>query len=170
MFSDFKLYRKIHALDRGISLIEVVIVVFVATVLLFSVAQLAALSFRSSQDQKLELRAAYYAEESAEALRAMRDESWNARIGSLTASTTYYFVLTANAWTLSSANPGALDGTFTRTAVMYNVSRDAADDIVSVGGTNDPDTKKFTVRLDWNTQAGSRTLSSDTYLTNLLKN
>ena len=157
------------ATQKGISVIEIVIVVFVATVLLFSIAQVAGISFRISTEKKLELRAGYYAQEGIEALHAMRDESWATRIGTLTASTTYYVVPTPSAWTLSASNPGVLDGIFTRTAVTQNVSRDANDDIAS-SGTNDPDTKKFTVTVTWGTQTGVHALAVDAYLTNLYKN
>lgn len=156
--------------QKGISLIEIVIVIFVATVLLFSIAQIAALSTRALTEKKLALRAAFYTREGTEALHAMRDESWVTRIGGLVASTTYYFVPTASAWTLSSVNPEALDGVFTRTAVMQNVNRDTNDDITSSGGVNDPDTKKFTVTVNWNTQTGAKTLATDMYITNLYKN
>ncbi|MDO8558506.1 MAG: hypothetical protein Q7S09_04980 [bacterium] len=155
--------------QRGISVIEVMIVIFVATVLLFSIAEVAGLSHRISSEKKLELRAGYYAHEGVEALHAMRDESWSTRIGTLSASTTYYIVPTASAWILSSSDPGALDGFFTRTAVMQNVYRDTNDDIAS-SGTLDPDTKKFTITLTWGTQTGTKTLAIEAYLTNLYKN
>jgi len=155
--------------QKGISLIEIVIVVFVATVLLFSITQVAALAVRISSEKKVELRGIYYAQEGMEALRAMRDESWNTRISGLTASTTYYFAPSANSWTLTTTNPGALDGIFTRTVVMQGVNRGANSDIAA-SGTNDPDTKKFTVLVSWNTQAATRLISTDTYLANLYKN
>lgn len=156
-------------LQRGISIIEIIVVIFVATILLFSIAQVAGISFRVSTEKKLELRAGYYAQEGVEALRAMRDESWATRIGTLSAGTTYYFVPTPSAWTLSGSNPGALDGVFTRTAVMQSVYRDANDDIAS-SGTLDPDTKKFTITVSWSTQTGAHSLAIDTYIMNLLKN
>lgn len=156
--------------QRGISLIEIVLVIFIASTALFAIAQVAALSVRVSAEKKTELRATYYLQEGLEALHAMRDESWAARIAPLSASSTYYVAPTASAWTLSGTDPGTLDNIFTRTVVMQNVSRDINDDIASSGGTNDPDTKKFTVTVSWNTQAGTRSVNTDTYITNLYVN
>src|SRR3989344_972184 len=156
--------------QQGISLIEIVLVIFIASTVLFAVAQVATLSLRISAEKKIELKATYYMQEGLEALHAMRDESWTTRIAPLSASTTYYVAPTASAWTLSGTNPGALDGVYTRTVVMRDVARDAGDDIVSAGGTNDPDTKKFTVTVTWNTPAGTRLVDSETYLVNMYGN
>ena len=155
--------------QQGISLIEVVIVTFVATTLLFSISQVVTLAARASTEKKTSLRAAYYLEEGMEALRAMRNESWTSRIGGLTASTTYYFVPTANSWTISASDPGKLDSIFTRTVIAQNVYRDGNDDISSPG-TLDVDTKKFTVAVSWQSQCGAHTLTLDTYLANLFRN
>src|SRR3989338_11318456 len=76
--------------ERGISLVEVVVMVFVATVLLFSIAEVAKISFHTFSAKKLEYRAVLYLNEGVEALRAMRDESWTTNIAPITASTTYY--------------------------------------------------------------------------------
>lgn len=158
--------------QKGISVIEVVVVVFVTTVLLYSVVQLALLSLQVSREKKLELRAAYYVHEGVEAIRAMRDESWATRIASLTASSVYYIIPASNSWIFSASNPGPLDGIFTRTAIMQNVSRDAATDDIdaSGGGVDDPDTKRFTVSAAWNTQTGPHAFSMHMYITNLFAN
>lgn len=160
---------KIEDRERGISLIEIIVVIFVATVLLFSISQVAALSFRISSEKKLEYRAVLYLNEGLEAVRAMRDESWTAKIAPLAASANYYFVPTANSWTLSTTDPGKVDGVFMRTVVFQPVYRDAADAIASTG-TLDPDTERFSVTLSWDVANQTRTISADAYITNYLKN
>lgn len=165
---EFRIYR-----ERGISLIEVIVVIFVATVLLFSISQVAALSFRISSEKKLEYRAVLYVQEGIEAVRAMRDESWAAKIAPLTASTTYYFIPTANSWTLSTSDPGKLDGAFTRALVSQPMHRDASDNLVPAGtpgSVYDPDTKRVSVGVMWDAVGRTRNLSTDFYITNYRKN
>ena len=156
--------------ERGVSLIEVVVMVFVATVLLFSIAEVAKLSFRTFSAKKFEYRAVLYLNEGIEALHAMRDESWTTKIAPITVSTTQYIVPTSNSWIFTASSPGQLDGVFTRTAVLQNIFRDTADDINPGGSTPDPDTKKATVTISWVSPVGPRSLSVDTYITNYLKN
>lgn len=161
--------RKKRSTERGISLLEVVVAIAVAFVLLFSISEVATLSLRVLADKKREYRAVLYLSEGAEAIRAMRDESWDAKIAPLSASTTYYLVATVNSWNVANADPGKLDGTFTRTLVPQNVWRDGAD-AIAPSGTLDPATKRFTVTVSWESGLGSRAISSDFYLTNYLAN
>src|SRR3989344_6133361 len=162
--------KTIHNGERGISLVEVVVMVFVATVLLFSIAEVAKISFHTFSAKKLEYRAVLYLNEGVEALRAMRDESWTTNIAPITASTTYYVVPTANSWTATAVSPGQLDVIFTRTVTLQNVLRDSADDIDPAGSVADPDTRKVSVAVSWTSAVGPRSLSVDVYITNYLKN
>lgn len=55
---------------------------------------------------------------------------------------------------------------FTRVFSVEEVNRNDAGDIVSDGGSTDPDTKKVTVRVTWNAAPGEvRDVELDTYVT-----
>ena len=106
------------------------------------------------------------AEEGLEATRSARDQSWSGNIASLTSGSPYFPVISANKWSLSNTSPGTIDNIYTRQVVITDISRDASDNIVTSGGTNDPNTKKIISTVYWGTKSASLT----TYLTNLYSN
>ena len=104
------------------------------------------------------------AEESLEVVRKMRDDGYTANITSKTAGTTYYPTISGNAWILQTTNPDS-SSYYTTTVVFSNTSRDANDNIVTSGGTNDPDTKKVVATVSW-TDSSARNVQLTTYITN----
>jgi len=54
---------------------------------------------------------------------------------------------------------------FTRSFVVENVNRDANQNIVTAGGTEDPSTQKITIKVNWSLAAGSSQLNLVEYLT-----
>lgn len=149
--------------QQGFFLFEVVVAsAVIATVLIFLVG-----SIQSSVDvskRSLEkTQAAYLLEEGVEAVKAIRDNDFDT-ITALTAGTPYYLHYAAGAWTLT-ATAESVDA-FTRTVVFSAVSRDASDDIASVG-TDDPGTKKGTVTVTWAAPSGAKSESLVFYISNI---
>lgn len=148
----------------GFFLIEVVVATAViATVL---VVLLGAIS-NSVDISSLALQraqASYLLEEGAEAIKVIRDNAWT-NITNLTPNTDYYFSWSGSTWT-STSTPNT-NGIFTRTAQCENVSRDANNDIVATGGTNDAGTKKCTVTVRWTSTRGAQSESLSLYISNI---
>lgn len=149
-------------------LIEIILVVAIISTSFFMIGQLGFMSIKASKDRADRVRALAVAEEGIEAVRTIRDAGWTANIAPLTFGATYYVATSSNQWVLTGTNPGPINNIYTRTAVIDNVLRDINDDIVTIGGTDDPGTKKVTMTVTWGTPA--KTLELMTYITNILKN
>jgi len=154
---------------KGFGLIEIVIVTAVIGIafvgLVAFLINSAGTTFRVTRNTE----ASALAEEGIEAARSLRDESWTSRVATLTAGATYYPVISASKWTLTTTNPGLVNNLYTRTVVVENVNRDANDNI-AVAGTADPNTKKVTVVVSWNENQDVQDVTIVTYITNFLGN
>jgi len=152
--------------ERGFGIVEIVVAVSIISIAFFTISQMSVIYLKQTIQNKQSLKAAYLTEEALEAVRSVRDQGWVANIQALTMESNYYPVISGNKWILTSSNPGLLEGVYTRQIIVNNVSRDASDNIVSSGGTNDPDTKKITATISWDGKSTTLT----TYLTNLYNN
>ncbi|MEK9166022.1 MAG: hypothetical protein AAB525_04180 [Patescibacteria group bacterium] len=112
--------------------------------------------------------AIYLAQEGIEAVRSLRNKDWT-NISALDEAIVYYPTLAGDEWTLSTTNPGPIEGAYIRTVELDKVFRNGSDDI-DTAGTDDPNTKKIQVKIAWNEQAGSKEIIVETYLTNFLDN
>ena len=168
-------YAKINLMpkNKGFGLLEIVIATAIISGTIFSLSYVFLISNKLAAESSNKIRAIFLAEEGLEALRALRDRSWTSNLSVLNTSTTYYlsFATTTSIWSIGTANPGFVDGLFARTVSIENVNRDpATDNIVSSGGTNDPDTKKFNVSVAWSERTGTTTIIVSTYLTDMFDN
>ncbi len=165
MRSEFKAIKQ----KKGFGLIEILIVsavIAVAFVGIFSfLLSSRGIIFQVSRSSQ----ATSLAEEGMEAVRSLRDASWTSNIVTLSPGTTYYPVISANKWTLSTTNPGLVKNLYTRTVVLASVNRDANDDIAS-SGTADPNTKKVTVTVNWKENQQTKNVTLTSYVTNFLGN
>lgn len=154
---------------RGISVIEVIIGTAILVGVFIVVGSIAQYALNLTNASNGRIRSSFLATEGVEAVKTMRDRGYSAAIAALTPDTTYYLVFSSGQWD-ATTTATVIDGKFTRTFVMQDVSRNALDRIVSSGGTNDPDTKKITITVAWAERGVSRQDSISTYLTNLFKN
>ncbi|MCR4322755.1 MAG: hypothetical protein NUV61_01565 [Candidatus Azambacteria bacterium] len=154
--------------QKGVGMLEIVIAIAIISASFFSVLQISTFTLKVMHERNDKAKALTYAQEGIEAVRNMRDGGWTANIAVLTFGTPYYLTTSGSQWALTGVNPGMLDGKFTRTIILDNVSRDINDDIVVVGGTDDPKTKKVTATVSWGSPAKSVQLV--TYITDILKN
>lgn len=151
--------------QRGFSVIEILVVVTIVGIAIFSLYELVVISRTSTSNQMRRLQALSYAQEGMEAMRSIRDRSWDSHIAPLTETTAYYLTFTNSTWTLTTTNPGPLDGLFTRIIKVAPVTRDSNGNIVT-GGTTDPDTRRVTVTVTWAERGSDRSVELQTYLTN----
>ncbi|MBZ9578287.1 prepilin-type N-terminal cleavage/methylation domain-containing protein [Patescibacteria group bacterium] len=137
---------------KGISVIEILIVIAIIGIALTSLLGVAAFSLKVSVSIKETTQANALAQEIIEAVRNFRDgTTWDSDgLGTLTTSLAYYPQKTADTppkWTLIQGEE-TING-FTRKVIFADVMRDASDNIVGTGGINDPNTKKVTVTVSW---------------------
>ena len=154
--------------DKGITIIEILIVITIVAFLLLGFFQLSSFSFRVTQHNEKQIKAINLAQEEIEAVRNIRDESWD-NISSLAMGADYYPAKSGlpPKWYLSAGSEAI--NSFNRKVVFENVVRDVNDDIVESGGVNDPNTKKVIATVSW--AEGEKTLYVEliTYITNWLK-
>ncbi|MBI2610233.1 hypothetical protein HYW53_03650 [Candidatus Giovannonibacteria bacterium] len=156
----------------GFGLIEVVIAASILSATVFSLLAVFIISNRLSMEASDRIRANFLAEEGIEAMRFLRDKSWGANFESLTPGTDYYLSFDAgtSVWSIVTADPGLIDGLFRRKVNVQSVSRDSNADIVTSGGTVDPETKKITVSIYWQERYTTPSVGVSTYLSNIFSN
>ena len=154
---------------KGFGLIEILIVVGIMGIafvgLVAFLINASGIIFQVTRNTE----AVALAEEGVEGVRSLRDEGWTTNIATLTESATYYPVISANKWTLTTTDPGTVNNLYTRTVVIEGVNRDVNDDI-AVAGTDDPNTKEVTVKVTWKEGQDVQDVTIVTYITNFLAN
>jgi type II secretory pathway pseudopilin PulG len=150
---------------KGISIIEILIVVAIIIVALISIFGLIIFSLRVSTLMKETAQANNLAQETIEAVRNFRDGTdWDINgLETLTFGVSYYPQKSGDSppkWELVTGEE-MIDG-FTRKVVFNEVYRDANDNIIETGGTSDSNTKKLTATISWK----DKKVEIITYLTN----
>lgn len=156
---------------RGFALIEIIVGSAIAIGVFLALGSIGKYSLLLVNEANMRIRSSFLAAEGVEAVKIMRDTSWSKNIATLNPGTAYYlsFATSTNIWATSTA-PALIDGVFTRTVTLQNVSRDASDRIIASGGINDPNTKKVTASVSYFVRGQSRQDSIATYMTNLFNN
>jgi type II secretory pathway pseudopilin PulG len=146
----------------GFGLIEIIVAVAILTLALFGFLQTGVLALKLLRNEKENLEATLLAQESLEAVRSIRDASWASNIAPLQNGKSYFPVIVNGKWTLAAATQTPISGKYTRFLIFEEVRRGGGDQIVSSGGTVDPNTRKVISRTIW----GTKSIELVTYLTN----
>lgn len=165
MTARYKSLFMIHNSNRGFGLVETIVGISIATIAFLAIGQVSIVSLKATQERDARIQAINIAREGVEAARTIRDAGWTDNISTLNFGTTYYLATSSGAWILTGTNPGLINNRFTRTIIVDNVSRDANDDIIASGGTNDSGTKKVTATVSWGT---GKSIKLVAYITNIL--
>jgi len=168
--------------QKGLSVIEIMVVVFILTIAIIAFYQAAVFSFQVLKESKNEMKAGYLAEEGVEAVRNIRDRvAWDdpadgkTGIGELDLDLfdTYYLIpvapVSGDNWGLVVNDPGLIDNLFTRKIVFEEVSRDpGSGDIqpVYIAVDDDPNSRKFSVIVNWQERGEIKDVTLVTYITN----
>ncbi len=142
---------------KGFSLVEVLIACAIMATSVLALMAASTNGIQLSNQTLKQTQANFLLEEGAEAVKSIRDESWE-NISNITLNTDYYLTFNSgtNSWSLGTTPVGAIDSLFTRKVVFSGVSRDINDDIVSSGGSYDDDkTVKVIVSISWPSTQGS---------------
>ena len=154
---------------KGSALAEVLVSVFILSMILMVLISANNLYLRSATSNVLSAQASFLSEEGIEAIHTIKDRSW-ANFYALSTSTPYYlsFSTTSSSWnTVTSTSSATLTGIFTRTIRIYPVSRDANHKIVNSGGTNDSNTRYASSSVSWMDKGQLKTKDLISYFTNL---
>jgi Tfp pilus assembly protein PilV len=134
--------------NSGFSVIEVLIACLIISMVSLSLISATTKGISLSNRALRQIQANMLIEEGAEAVKAVRDSSWN-NISSLTEENNY-LSFASNTWSLSNANQTeVIDGIFTRTIKLSSVNRDANYNIAPTGNI-DAQTRKVSVVVSWN--------------------
>lgn len=152
--------------NKGIGLVEVLVAVFIFTIILSSLILISNLYLSGATDSLRNTQAAYLAEEGIEGIKIIRDNSWD-DILSIPSNTQKFLSFSSASSTWQISNTEEEIGVFSRSFIINSVNRDTNGDI-SISGTDDPSTKKVTVNISWNGKKGIVTKSLVTYITNIV--
>lgn len=128
----------------GQSVIEVILAASIFMIITTGMIGLVVQGLRANRLGAEETIASFYTVEGMEAVRSIKNRSFS----NLVSSTGIGLTQTGGIWAF-----GGTTNTFdkyTRTIGITEVFRDAAGNILSVGGTLDPNSKKVTVSTSWN--------------------
>jgi len=159
-----RLEKRLKRKERGFGVVEVIIAISIITTSFLGLLELTRYSLRVQERSQKQTEALSLAIETAEAIRSIRNESWN-NLTSLSYGTKYYPVISAGKWTTSLTNPGPINGVYERWVTVEKVYRDGNDDI-SLAGTEDDQTRKITAEVEWLVQNKTQNVVLTTYLTN----
>lgn len=136
---------------NGFFLIEVLVAASVITVVLMFLLGSIQDSVDASKRSLERTQASFLLEEGAEAVKAIRDDSWSTNIKSLQDDTAYYLAWSGSAWSLTtSLDASYVEDSFTRTVVFSPVYRDSQDE-VATSGTLDDGSRKVQITVSWPT-------------------
>lgn len=160
-------------MNKGFSLIEVVIAAAIILVVSVSVVTMYARYVRSAASTDDALKASYLAEEGIEVMKHFRDSSWGGKVLNLSTSTSYTltFSTSTSSWA-TSTTPQFVDGKFDRRVTLSNAYRNATSDISTstVGTTYDGNLRLITVTVSWQNGVSTTTRTLSSYIANLYLN
>ena len=136
---------------KGISIIEILVVVAIISIALTSLLGITSFSLKILSSIKKITYANSLAQEMIEATRAFRDETdWDIDgLGTLTEGLDYYPQEAGSPLEWQLVQDVEVINGFTRRIVFEGVTRDLNDNIVEAGGVSDLYTKKITATVSW---------------------
>lgn len=151
--------------SQGFSLVEVLVMVFIATFAIFVVWRVYVLYIKISISNPALFQASFLAEEGIEVVKFMRDYGWSHNIAVLSPGVSYTLTFDGAMWGVTTT-PAYIDGFFDRRILFSDVYRDANGNI-SESGTADPGTKKVAVIVSWWKDTATSTREITTYVSNI---
>jgi type II secretory pathway pseudopilin PulG len=155
------MYKFSPKICKGITSIEVVIGVSIASVVLIYAAHTVSLFINTARDVTLKTQAVHLAEEALELTRFIRDEQWT-NISGLSTGSTHYLAVSGT--TITTTTTPEVIGVFTRSFRVENVYRDTTtDDVVASttgGSVADTDSKYITATVVWGSPVQSISLTT----------
>lgn len=155
--------------SKGITIVEIIVVIAIIVIALFGIFELLNLNTKIGERTRMEIRAIHLAEEAMEAVRNFRDNTdWETDgVGTLVTGTDYHPDSSSGNWQIVLGSE-SIASIFTRQVILDLVSRDANDDIEEVynSANDDSNTRKITVKVNWEDRTGTKEVSLVSYMTN----
>ena len=147
---------------RGQMVIEIIVAVSIFAIIAATSIVVIVGSLSTARLAEEESQATFIATEGLEAVKSIRNQGWvNLANGS------YGIASVSGAWVFSGSSDLDPSGKYTRVTSVISVSRDGSGNIVTSGGTVDPETKKVTSTVSWNfTPARQNSVVMNLYVTN----
>lgn len=153
----------------GFGIIEIIVAVSILAIIAASTAITVIGSFSTNRLGDEQTKASLFAQEGIEAAKSIKNQGWEDPFLATDCSSGCGLDSSGGAWAYSGTN-NTLESKYTRTLLVQQAQRDAGGNIVSSGGTDDPDTYKVTSTVNWDfTSARSNIVELITYLTNWVK-
>ncbi|MEK7500550.1 MAG: hypothetical protein AAB642_00275 [Patescibacteria group bacterium] len=152
--------------NKGISLLEIVLVIALLAIIMSAMAQLNLSAGQRVGSSLFDVRAKHLAAETLEALRILKEIDW-ANLSNLTADRAYYLSFSdiSHRWSVVGADPGQIDGVFSRSFMLKPVRRDLATGrIVEAGGSLDSKTLLAEAVVEWPERGMAKNVKVSTYL------
>ena len=145
---------------NGFSLVEVLVALGIFAVLAAGIFNIVTSSYKNFYGKGDKQSLTQFAQEGIEAVRSIRDNSWQ-EIESVAGAGNKGLVKTDGYWRFSGTSNTL--SALTRVVAIANAQRSSDSQIVTSGGTTDPNTKKVTVTVS---STGIDDYVLETYLTN----
>jgi type II secretory pathway pseudopilin PulG len=159
-----------HEINKGFGLVEVVIGVAIISIAVLAIMGVFQKALILTSSTTRSTQAAFLAEEGIEAVKILRDTSWDDNIDILSEGTDYYLSFSTTTGWSAGTEVVVIDGIFYRSFQIEDVYRNAITDDIEGAGTEDPDTKKITVSVSWYERNSTTTRLISTYITNIFGN
>jgi hypothetical protein len=150
---------------KGSVLLEVVVAASIMAVIALAFLGSFSVLTKIHERNMLYIKGDLLAEEGVEALRFVKASGWSSLSG-LPSGASRYLSVGGSSWTITTT-PEIIDAVFYRTVKVFQVSRDSSDNIVSSGGTVDPNTLLTEADVSWSYRGATTTVTYKTYVTNI---
>ena len=145
---------------KGFSLLELVFAIAIFMIIVSGVVIPIINNYINNLENQEYVKANAVINESWEAVRSIRNGGWSNMI-----SGTHGLALSGGNWIFSGSSD-LTDG-FTREVILSEPSRDIADNLVTEGGTPDPDSMSVHIIISWKpTPYTERSIETESLLTN----
>lgn len=152
-------------MNKGQSLIEVLVAVVIGAVLIIAAITVISPILKSSSDTARVQTASALGRELLDNVKVFAEADWHNLTNLSPGASNHYYINVSSSPFLAVAGEETVvvaSSTYERYFYYEDVNRDGAGNIVIVGGTNDPSTKKVTVYFRWQ---GGTWSSFTSYLT-----
>lgn len=154
---------------KGISIIEIIIAAGIISISVVGIVGTIQIYLKIVHQNTRESQAVLLLDETAEALQYLRDMSYQTNVEDIPNGTPYTVLWNGSVYELATSTI-VLPYNMTRKVTFEDVYRDGSDQIVISGGTQDEDTKKAIITIEWPYKEETKTLTSELLLHNMYEN
>ena len=154
--------------QHGFGIIEIIVAVSLFVIVAVVGVATVAGSYSTNRLGTEETQATIFAQSGLDAVRSIKKQGWDTMFLNTDCSAGCGLGNSGNSWVWSGTEN--VQEKFNRVITVSEVQRDGIGNIVTSGGTNDPDTRRIESMVNWNFSPNrSNSVSLITYLTNFAK-